>query len=55
MASQQVLDKFDFKNTTICGAELDLEELLELASRLNKSKAIIQIPRDKTRPVTDCK
>ena len=44
MASQQVLDKFDFKNTTICGAELDLEELIKLRTVSTKIKPLPQFP-----------
>jgi phenylalanyl-tRNA synthetase beta chain len=44
MASQQVLDKFDFKNTTICGAELDLEQLLNLRSISTKVKPLPKFP-----------
>ncbi len=44
MASQQVLDKFDFKNTTICGAELDLEQLLSLRSSQTKVKPLPKFP-----------
>jgi phenylalanyl-tRNA synthetase beta chain len=44
MASQQVLDKFDFKNTTICGAELDLEQLLSLRSGTTKIKPLSKFP-----------
>ena len=54
MASQQVLDKFDFKNTTICGAELDLEQLLSLRSGPAKAKQLAEIPRHKARPVVGC-
>lgn len=44
MASQQVLDKFDFKNTTICGAELDLERLLSLPGISTKVKPLPKFP-----------
>jgi phenylalanyl-tRNA synthetase beta chain len=44
MASQQVLDRFDFKNTTICGAELDLEELLALRAGVVKVKPLSKFP-----------
>jgi len=44
MASQQVLDKFDFKKTVICGAELDLEQLLNLRSGVAKTKPISKFP-----------
>ncbi|MBN2020775.1 MAG: phenylalanine--tRNA ligase subunit beta [Sedimentisphaerales bacterium] len=44
MASQQVLDRFDFKNTTICGAELDLNELIKLRAASTKVKALAQFP-----------
>jgi phenylalanyl-tRNA synthetase beta chain len=44
MASQQVLDKFDFKNTDVCGAELDLEQLLSLHSDLAKVKPLPKFP-----------
>jgi phenylalanyl-tRNA synthetase beta chain len=44
MASQQVLDKFDFKNTVICGAELDLDELLGLQSISTKVKPLPKFP-----------
>jgi phenylalanyl-tRNA synthetase beta chain len=44
MASQQVLDRFDFKHTTICGAELDLEELLALRAGSIKVKQLPKFP-----------
>ncbi|MGB7581425.1 MAG: phenylalanine--tRNA ligase subunit beta [Sedimentisphaerales bacterium] len=44
MASQQVLDRFDFKNTTICGAELDLEGLLSLRAGVVKVKPLSKFP-----------
>jgi phenylalanyl-tRNA synthetase beta chain len=44
MASQQVLDKFDFKNTKICGAELDLEELMSLRAGSIKVKPLSKFP-----------
>ena len=44
MASQQVLDRFDFKNTTICGAELDLEQLLSLRAGSIKVKQLPKFP-----------
>jgi phenylalanyl-tRNA synthetase beta chain len=44
MASQQVLDKFDFKNTTLCGAELDLEQLLNLRTGPAKAKQLAKFP-----------
>jgi phenylalanyl-tRNA synthetase beta chain len=44
MASQQVLDKFDFKNTTICGTELDLEQLLSLHRGPAKAKQLAKFP-----------
>jgi phenylalanyl-tRNA synthetase beta chain len=44
MASQQVLDRFDFKNTTICGAELDLEQLLALRAGSIKVKQLPKFP-----------
>jgi phenylalanyl-tRNA synthetase beta chain len=44
MASQQVLEKFDFKNTTICGAELDLKQLLNLQAGLIKVKPLSKFP-----------
>jgi phenylalanyl-tRNA synthetase beta chain len=44
MASQQVLDKFDFKNTTICGAELDLEQLLNLQAGSIKVRPLSKFP-----------
>jgi phenylalanyl-tRNA synthetase beta chain len=44
MASQEVLEKFDFKNTTICGAELDLEQLLILRSGPAKAKQLPKFP-----------
>jgi len=44
MASQEVLEKFDFKNTNICGAELDLEQLLSLRSGTSKAKALPKFP-----------
>jgi phenylalanyl-tRNA synthetase beta chain len=44
MASQQVLDKYDFKNTTICGAELDLEQLLLLRSGPTKVEPLSKFP-----------
>ena len=44
MASQQVLDRFDFKNTTICGAELDLEQLLTLRAGSIKVKQLPKFP-----------
>ena len=44
MASQQVLDKFDFKNTTICGAELDLEQLIKLRAVSTKIRPLPQFP-----------
>jgi phenylalanyl-tRNA synthetase beta chain len=44
MASQPVLDKFDFKKTVICGAELDLEELLSLRSAAAKIKPLSKFP-----------
>jgi len=44
MASQEVLEKFDFKNTTICGAELDLEQLLSLRSGPAKAKPLPKFP-----------
>lgn len=44
MASQQVLDRFDFKNTTICGAELDLEQLLALHASSIKVKQLPKFP-----------
>ncbi|MFH1370652.1 MAG: phenylalanine--tRNA ligase subunit beta [Planctomycetota bacterium] len=44
MASQQVLDKFDFKNTTICGAELDLDCLLKLRTGPIKVKQLPKFP-----------
>ncbi len=44
MASQQVLNKFDFKHTTICGAELDLEQLLALHAGSIKVKQLPKFP-----------
>ncbi|MGD0571852.1 MAG: phenylalanine--tRNA ligase subunit beta [Sedimentisphaerales bacterium] len=44
MASQQVLDRFDFKHTTICGAELDLEQLLSLHAGSIKVKQLPKFP-----------
>jgi phenylalanyl-tRNA synthetase beta chain len=44
MASQQVLDRFDFKHTTICGAELDLEQLLTLRAGSTKVKQLPKFP-----------
>jgi phenylalanyl-tRNA synthetase beta chain len=44
MASQQVLDRFDFKHTTICGAELDLEEMLALRGSVVKVKQLPKFP-----------
>jgi phenylalanyl-tRNA synthetase beta chain len=44
MASQQVLDRFDFKHTTICGAELDLEQLLALHAGSIKVKQLPKFP-----------
>jgi phenylalanyl-tRNA synthetase beta chain len=44
MASQQVLDKLDFKNTTICGAELDLEQLLTPRAGSIKAKPLSKFP-----------
>ncbi len=44
MASQQVLDRFDFKNITICGAELDLEQLLALHAGSIKVKQLPKFP-----------
>jgi len=44
MASQQVLDRFDFKHTTICGAELDLEQLLALRASSIKVKQLPKFP-----------
>jgi len=44
MASQQVLDRFDFKHTTICGAELDLEQLLTLRAGSIKVKQLPKFP-----------
>jgi phenylalanyl-tRNA synthetase beta chain len=44
MASQQVLDKFDFKNTTICGAELELEQLIKLKAVSTKVRPLPQFP-----------
>jgi phenylalanyl-tRNA synthetase beta chain len=44
MASQQVLEKLDFKNTTICGAELDLEQLLALRAVSTKVKQLPKFP-----------
>lgn len=44
MASQQVLDRFDFKHTTICGAELDLEQLLALCAGSIKVKQLPKFP-----------
>ena len=44
MASQQVLEKLDFKNTTICGAELDLEQLLALRAGSIKVKQLPKFP-----------
>jgi phenylalanyl-tRNA synthetase beta chain len=44
MASQQVLEKFDFKNTNVCGAELDLEELIKLQGISTKVKPLPQFP-----------
>jgi phenylalanyl-tRNA synthetase beta chain len=44
MASQQVLDKFDFKNTIVCGAELDLEQLLTLRAGSIKVKPLSKFP-----------
>jgi phenylalanyl-tRNA synthetase beta chain len=44
MASQQVLDRFDFKHTTICGAELDLEQLLALRAGSIKVKQLPKFP-----------
>ncbi|MGA2324430.1 MAG: phenylalanine--tRNA ligase subunit beta [Sedimentisphaerales bacterium] len=44
MASQQVLEKLDFKNTTICGAELDLEQLLALRAGSTKVKQLPKFP-----------
>jgi phenylalanyl-tRNA synthetase beta chain len=44
MASQQVLDKFDFKHTTICGAELELEQLLTLRAGSTKVKQLPKFP-----------
>ena len=44
MASQQVLDRFDFKHTTICGAELELEQLLTLRAGSVKVKQLPKFP-----------
>ncbi len=44
MASQRVLDRFDFKHTTICGAELDLEQLLALHAGSIKVKPLPKFP-----------
>ncbi|MGA2172384.1 MAG: phenylalanine--tRNA ligase subunit beta [Sedimentisphaerales bacterium] len=44
MASQPVLDKFDFKNTDVCGAELDLEQLLILRRGPAKAKQLPKFP-----------
>lgn len=44
MATQQVLDKYDFKNTTICGAELDLEQLLKLRCFSTKVRQLPKFP-----------
>ncbi len=44
VASQQVLDRFDFKNTTICGAELDVEQLLKLRGGPMKVKPLPKFP-----------
>jgi phenylalanyl-tRNA synthetase beta chain len=44
VASQQVLDKYDFKNTVVSGAELDLEQLLGLRSGPSKVKPLPQFP-----------
>ncbi|MGA2093159.1 MAG: hypothetical protein ABSH16_07110 [Sedimentisphaerales bacterium] len=44
MASQQALEKFDFKNTTVCGAELDLEQLLNLRAGSIKVKPLSKFP-----------
>ncbi|MGD0078847.1 MAG: phenylalanine--tRNA ligase subunit beta [Sedimentisphaerales bacterium] len=44
MSSQQVLEKFDFKNTTVCGAELDLEQLLNLRAGSIKVKPLSKFP-----------
>jgi phenylalanyl-tRNA synthetase beta chain len=44
MASQQVLDKFDFKNTIVCGAELDLDQLLNLQAGVVKVKPLSKFP-----------
>jgi len=44
MASQNVLDKFDFKDTNLCGAELDLECLLSLRRGPTKVKQLPKFP-----------
>jgi phenylalanyl-tRNA synthetase beta chain len=44
MASQQVLDKFDFKNTIVCGAELDLEQVLNLQAGSIKVRSLSKFP-----------
>jgi len=44
MASQQAMDKFDFKNKAICGAELDLDGLLNLRAGVVKTKALSKFP-----------
>ncbi len=44
MASQQVLDRFDFKNTVICGAELDLEQLLAIRGAQIKVRQLPKFP-----------
>ncbi len=44
MACQEVLDRFDFKKSTICGAELDIEELLSLRAETVKVKQLSKFP-----------
>jgi phenylalanyl-tRNA synthetase beta chain len=44
MATQQVLDKFDFKHTDVCGAELDIEQLIKLKAVSSKVRPLPQFP-----------
>ncbi len=44
MLSEQTLAKFDFKNATICGAELDMEQLLGFSGGPVKTRPIPKFP-----------
>ena len=55
MASQQVLDKIRFQEHNNLRSGIRPRRITCASCRLNKSKTITEIPRDKTRPVINCK